>query len=435
MSASWVAVEGRVSSWTARRSYPGLTGSVVLSLAMVSSGALAWVFHVLAARSLGPEQYGRIAVLWAAMFLAAVVLFRPLEQALARGISARLARGEAVAGFSRAVVRLYLCVCLAVVGVVAVAWRPLTDRLFFGSGLLTVLLAAGVVGYGSAYLVRGLAGGSLWFHGYGLGLVADGVVRLVLAFPLLVIASTGGAATVVAATALAGAVVPLVVGRRRLRPLLRRATEAPVRVRGILAFAAPATAVTTADQLLINGAPILVILAGGTGAGSAAAIVFVATMLVRVPVFLFQGVATSLLPGLAGHHARGDAAAFRRVLVRVTMAIALFVPLFVAATAAAGPWLLASVFGSEFAAGRLEVALLAAGVGFYLLLATVSQSLLAVARVGHAAVGWWVAVAGYVGVYLALEGEQLIRVAAGFATGTLAGALAIAFTAARVLRR
>ena len=430
-----VAVEGRISGWTSRRRQAGLTGSLVLSLAMVSSGALAWIFHVLVARSLGPEQYGRIAVLWAAMFLSAVVLFRPLEQALTRGVSERFARGEDASGFAHAVARLYLCIAVAVAVVVALAWRPLTERLFLGSGLLTVLLAIGVVGYGCAYVVRGLASGSLWFHGYGLGLVADGVARLALALPLLVIASTGVAGAVVAVTALAGAVVPLVVGRRRLGPLLRRTAGAPVRVRGVLAFAAPASAITAADQVLVNGAPILVILAGGADAGSAAAIVFAATMLVRVPVYLFQGVATSLLPGLTGHHARGDSVAFRRTLLRVTGTIALLVPLFVAAAAAAGPSLLTLAFGSEFAAGRLELALLAAGVGFYLLLATASQGLLAVARVGPAAVAWWVAVGGYVSVYLAVEGEQVLRVAVGFAAGTLAGVLAVAFTVARVLRR
>lgn len=435
MSTFGVAVEGRVSGWTSRRRQAGLTGSLVLSLAMVSSGALAWIFHVLVARSLGPEQYGRIAVLWAAMFLSAVVLFRPLEQTLARGLSERLAHGEGASGFVRAVARLYLCTALAVIAAVAIAWRPLTDHLFLGSQFLTVLLAVGVVGYGCAYLVRGLASGSLWFRGYGLGLLADGVARLALALPLLVIASTGLAGTVVAVTALAGVVVPLVVGRRRLWPLLRRTADAPIQVRGVLAFAAPASAITAADQVLINGAPILVMLAGGADAGSAAAIVFAATMLVRVPVYLFQGVATSLLPGLTGYHARGDSAAFRRTLLRVTGTICLLVPLFVAAAAAAGPSLLALAFGSEFAAGRLELALLAAGVGFYLLLATASQGLLALARVGHAAVAWWVAVGGYVGVYLAVEGEQVLRVAVGFAAGTLAGVLAVGLMAARVLRR
>ena len=45
------------------------SGAARLSLAMVASGVLTYAFQVLAARSLGPEAYGDIAVLWAAMFL------------------------------------------------------------------------------------------------------------------------------------------------------------------------------------------------------------------------------------------------------------------------------------------------------------------------------------------------------------------------------
>ena len=56
-----------------------LDGAWMLSLSTAVSGGLAYAFHVLAARSLGSADYGRIAVLWAAMFLLVVVLFRPLE--------------------------------------------------------------------------------------------------------------------------------------------------------------------------------------------------------------------------------------------------------------------------------------------------------------------------------------------------------------------
>jgi len=70
-----------------------VAGAWLLSGAMVVSGALAYAFHVLAARALGPHAYGQIAVLWAAMFLAAVVLFRPVEQTASRAIAERLARG------------------------------------------------------------------------------------------------------------------------------------------------------------------------------------------------------------------------------------------------------------------------------------------------------------------------------------------------------
>ena len=45
------------------------------------------------------------------------------------------------------------------------------------------------------------------------------------------------------------------------------------------------------EQVLVSGGPLLVLIAGGEGAAAAAGVLFAATLLVRAPVFLFQGVA------------------------------------------------------------------------------------------------------------------------------------------------
>ena len=69
---------------------------------------------MLAARTLGPEAYGLVAVLWAALFLLVVVLFRPLEQTTSRALANRLARGHEVRSVLRAMLRIYLVVAAAV---------------------------------------------------------------------------------------------------------------------------------------------------------------------------------------------------------------------------------------------------------------------------------------------------------------------------------
>src|SRR3954471_10212399 len=82
-----------------RVAVPG--GAALLSIGTLASGVLAYVFNLLAARALGPEAYGPVAVLWAAMFLVSVVLFRPAEQTLSRNIAECRAHGHdarAIAG-------------------------------------------------------------------------------------------------------------------------------------------------------------------------------------------------------------------------------------------------------------------------------------------------------------------------------------------------
>ena len=91
---------------------------------------------------------------------------------------------------------------------------PLTDGLFGGEPVLTVALMAGLAGYGASYFARGLAGGVRWFGGYGLVLLADGAIRVVIALPLVFVASPTIAAVAIAAAAIGGAVAPLFSKRR-----------------------------------------------------------------------------------------------------------------------------------------------------------------------------------------------------------------------------
>lgn len=157
-----------------------LPGAWFLSAAMLASGLLTYAFHVLAARTLGPETYGRIAVLWAALFLTAVVLCRPLEQTTSRALADRLARGEEIATVVRAMA--VLCAgTLAAVAVAAVVGRgTIGSRLFEGDEGLAAALLAGIAIYAVAYVLRGVLAGTGWFRGYGIALVGDTAARLAL---------------------------------------------------------------------------------------------------------------------------------------------------------------------------------------------------------------------------------------------------------------
>jgi O-antigen/teichoic acid export membrane protein len=377
-----------------------------------------------------------IAVLWAAMFLAVVVLFRPLEQTTSRAVADRLARSDAAAaaGVFRSVLAIYAgtVVVLAVVG--AVAWNVITDRLFVGNDALTAALVLGVAGYGVAYVLRGLLSGCGWFEGYGLLLLGDAGVRLLAAAPLIAVASADLAGVAVALAGVGGALLPVLVGARRLRPFLSGRRSDDFHVGRAVAFAAPATAIAAADQVLVNGGPVLVMLGGGTA--ETAGLVFAATMLVRVPVFLFQGLAASLLPNLTRLNAVDEAARFRRGVVRTSSILFAIGMVAVGAAAVAGPETLQGLFGAEFSAGRLELTLLGGGVAFYLVSATVSQALLALNAVRTAAAAWSASAVAFLVGYAVLPGDHLMRISVAFAVATALSALALsALLARRLVRR
>ena len=68
-------------------------GAALLSALIGVTGVLTYAFHSIAAHVLGADDYGLIAVLWAAVFLAASVIYRPVEQLLSRTIAERRAHG------------------------------------------------------------------------------------------------------------------------------------------------------------------------------------------------------------------------------------------------------------------------------------------------------------------------------------------------------
>ena len=101
--------------------------AALMSVGTLASGVLAYVFNVVAARSLGPEVYGGVGALWAGMFLLAVLLFRPIEQTVSRAIADQNARGADARAAVRSTARLAALIAALSVAACLAFWAPLTD--------------------------------------------------------------------------------------------------------------------------------------------------------------------------------------------------------------------------------------------------------------------------------------------------------------------
>jgi O-antigen/teichoic acid export membrane protein len=407
--------------------------ALLVPAALVATGLLAYAFLSLAARTLGPERYGPVALLWAATFLTAVVLFRAVEQTGSREIAARLERGEDIRPVARALARVVAALVALVVGMTAILWEPITNTMFEGRAAFTAAFVIGVALYGVFYLVRGLSAGIGWFGGYAGTLVADGVVRLVLAVPLLVSASADWAVIAIVA-APAGGIVWSLAGLRRRWQAVPPGREAPFGFSDAVRFGVPVAAIATADQVLVNGAPLLVAV-GGVGDTRAAGVVFAATMLVRAPVFVFQGVGAVLLPKLAAVHAAGDRDGFRQAVARVAALLGLGMLVLVPVAYVAGRWAMGAFYGAGFAATGADLAILTAGVASYLVAATVAQGAIARGDTGTGGIAWGIAAATFVGLSLTLGGSPLHRVSVAFLVGSGVAAILSTLALARGSRR
>lgn len=383
-------------------------GARVLSIGIASTGVFTFAYFAVASHVLGEADYGAISLLWSVLFVVLSVIYRPVEQLLARTIAERRAAGSAGGHPLRTPATIQLGFAAAFL-VAALALRgPIEDA--FDSATLYWIFVVATGAYAASYFARGWFAGHEWFGLYGGLVLFESVSRF--CFPLAVAVGAASGQTAVAVGIAAAPVASLLVlpwmptpPTRGEGPGSEGREHLPLRASG--GFALSVAGVQLAEQTLLNAAVVVVAAQSGS---AAAGVVFSALLIVRAPLQLFQSVQTSLLPHLAGGGDTGRA-------VRATvLAIGGFAVVAALALLAVGPWAMDLLFGELHDYGRGGLALLAVGMGFHLAAGTLNQVALAGGRAASAA-GCWLAIAsGFVlFVVLAPIDDELLRTEVGYA--------------------
>ncbi|HSJ17505.1 MAG TPA: hypothetical protein VK920_05395 [Solirubrobacterales bacterium] len=403
----------------------------LLSVAVGATGFVVYLYFALASHNLDREDYGDVTTLWLVVFVTVATLYRPVEQLLSRTIAERHAREGfrgrplKVAATIQAIVALTVTtLCLALRG-------PIEDELLSGSSTLYWILVVSIAAYSGTFFARGFFAGHRRFGLYSAVLLSDACTRIL--FPLAVAVGIASGATAIALGIAAGPLVSLLLapavvvialrGRGGIEP--EAVAEAPTKPAGsdgpefTLAhgggFAAAVLVIVFSEQLFLSSGAFVVRITEGA---AATGFIFNVLMLARAPIYLFQAVATSLLPHLTRlryRPAMGGADAFR-LSVNVTLgAVAAFAALVVFVVLIAGPDLMQIAFGDKFTYDRAGLLIVSIGMGFYLAAATLNQAALAQGRARRAAVCWIACAMAYVGWNLLPVLDEFRRVEVGFA--------------------
>jgi O-antigen/teichoic acid export membrane protein len=394
----------------------------LLSIGVGITGLITYLYFAIASHELSREQYGQIAVLWSAVFIAISVLQRPVEQFLSRTVSENLEQGTPIGHTVRVAATIQVSVAIAF-DVVAVALRtPITDRVLHGNSTLFWIGVAAVTAYGASYFARGFLAGSHRLTIYALQIISESIART--AFPLAVAlgiatGQTAVAMGIVAAPTLSLIVVPFAFFSRFGSPeeptggeeaAPGGATEVTLARGG--RFAAGVFLIMLSEQTFLNAGPLLV---NATAGAAAAGYIFNVLMIARAPLQLFQAVQTSLLPHLTTLGSRGEEEDFR-ASVRVTIvAIAAFAGLVTVAMLVAGPELMQIAFGKKHDYQRADLVVVSIGMGLYLSAATLNQAALAKGQLRRASVCWvGCAIVFLVWVLVPIVGNDFHRVETGY---------------------
>ena len=91
---------------------------------------LTYVFFAIASRSLTPDEYGEIVVLWSVVFLLASTLFRPIEHLLARTLAERIDSSARSGTRSARRRSSSSAIVVALIVGLLIAKHPIQDNLF-----------------------------------------------------------------------------------------------------------------------------------------------------------------------------------------------------------------------------------------------------------------------------------------------------------------
>jgi O-antigen/teichoic acid export membrane protein len=417
-------------------------GAAILSVGIGVTGLITYAYFSLASHTLSEADYGRITLLWSAVFVTVSVLYRPVEQLLSRTIADRHERGLGGRSHLRVAgtIQLALGVLFAIAALAARG--PIEDELFGGSETLYWVLIVTVLAYAVSYFARGFLAGSHRFGLYGGLVLMEASSRCLFALAVAVGVASGQSVValgIAAAPIVSLAVVPWALGRRLPEAIAadpeieaaeaRALDEAAAGEPGgepefTLAhgsgFAVAVLAIMLAEQTFLNAGPLLVKATEGANGAALAGFTFNVLLIARAPLQLFQSVQTSILPHLTRLRASGESDPFRRSVNVTLLAIAGFASSVALVMAAAGPAVMGLVFGGDAEYDRGGLVLISLGMGLYLAAATLNQALLARAHAGAACACWLAAAAGYV-AFLLLPGfdDRVLQVEAGYAGAAL----------------
>ena len=374
-------------------------------------------------------------ILWSAVFLLSSTLFRPVEQLLSRTLAER---DQARAGSSDALIaaaKIQMGLCAAAVVGLLIARGPIERELFSGDALLFWVLIVSLIGFGFAFYARGFLAGRRQFGLYATLLVIEVSTRLAFALVVAVGIADGanlialGIATAPVAVAI---VIPLAISRRPGSPeavpaAAPSATPAELTLGSGGAFAGAVLVMMLSEQVLINSGALFVRTAEGA---AAAGFIFNVMMIARAPLVLFQAIAASLLPHLTRLRARDDGSsrdAFHSSVTSTLMLIVGFATAVAFGVAAIGPEVMQIAFGDKFEYDRLGLVVVAVGMGFYLVAASLNQAALAQGQAHRAATCWIACVVLFVAVNVAGLFEPDRAVEVGFTVSAVLLAALLGF--------
>jgi len=373
----------------------------------------AYIVQVIGGRSLGAEGYAPVSVIWTMLFIGFTVFMVPIEQMVIRRTT--LTGGRLTSESLRAIGAVVV-VATVVSGTTAVLLRPSLLDGDWGYVAVAVVMfplyAIHVVG-------RGVMAGHGRFASYGIVVGLDAVAKV--AGTVAVVGLGMGGVALCWVLALASLVVFIV------RPWQTRPGETVSLsdAGSDRRFLGGYLVATGASQVILASGPLAL---GALGASAASvSVFFITTTLFRGPLSASYNLLARLLPSVTRRAAGDGDAVLSGFVRRVAIGGVALAAVAGAGAAVIGPWVVETLYGSEFRPSSTLAGLAAAAVLIGLAALLITQVLVGRGHTGRLAVAWLIALGAYAGAVGFLTVEPTVRVATALLIGEVVALAALVF--------
>ena len=396
------------------------SGTLAVGSGLIIAGVTAYAFLSISAHVLDENASAPLAAIWAVMFTVAPGFFMPIEQEVSRAIASRGARGQGAGPLVKRAAVLAIGLLAILIVACLIAAPTLNKHLFDGQWLLFVALLLGVSGYCAGHLARGLLSGRGRFRPYAIYIGGESTIRLLICIALAVI-GVDSAGWYGLAIGIAPAFAVLVIAGQALEDAHEPGPPAPWNE--LTPSLGALLAGSVFSMSLMNAAMIAANILKEENEKAEVKKIFNGVIVARVPLFLFQAVQAAMLPKLSALAGSRRFHEFRSSLKSLLQAVSL-----IGAAGAVGGFVLGPLvvrIAFDVRLGHIDVGLLAASTGFFIVALSLAQAMIALEGQGRVAIGWLVGLVAFV-VTTALGNDLLLRLELASVISSLAAAMAMA---------
>ncbi len=404
-------------------------GTFAVGGGLMITAITTYVFLIIVRKALPNDHiFNAFNAFWSFIFVAGPGLFLPLEQEVGRALAHRTAQGVGGGPLVHRAGRLG-AILTGVMAVAAVATAPLyVDGFFDSDWLLVASLVIGLFGFAFMHLTRGTLSGNGRFMPYGMILAIDGAAKLVASIVLwkLGVHTAGPYGMCIALSPFLATAIAL----RGQKGLLQEGPPAPY------------SELSTSLGWLLAGSVLMQMLGYSVllGVGvlrhhrdvRVAAGLSSAFFVGRIPPLLFQAIQGTLLPKLAGLASTGRHDDFKRGLRQLMIIVVGIATIGTIGAFAVGVPIGEKLF-KPFNVTAVNLGLLVAGNGIFIIALTIAQALIALHGHKEAAVAWGVGVVAFL-IGASAISDLALRVEIGFLAGSVVTTLVMAFALLRRMR-